>query len=125
MDGYKATVTNASKQLSKKEQVMLKDMTNALQLDALTEDNNEVTLLPLFWAEISVHNEHSDDKDYVKYVICADDGQKYVTGSKSFWTSFCDIMADMQDTQEQWELVIYKQPSKNYKGKGFLTCSIR
>ena len=125
MEGYKATITYSSKNLTKKMSVLLKDLTDALQLDALTADGNKVVIRPDMFAEIAVHNEHSQDKDYKKYVIVDVDGTKYVTGSESFWTSFKDIMDEMEGEDEEYSLLVYKVPSKNYKGKGFLTCSIQ
>lgn len=124
MDTYKSTVTYTSQNISKKMEVILKDLTGAEQLDALTNEGNEVHIKPKLYAEISVHNEHSQDKDYKKYVILDEDGTKYVTGSESFWRSFTEIMEDMAGVDEEWELVVTKQPSKNYKGKGFLTCYV-
>lgn len=124
MNGYTTSILEASKQLTKKESVLLKDLTNAIQLDPATDGDNHVTFKPEFYAIISVHNESSKEKDYKKYVLVDKDGTKYVTGSESFWDSFNNIWAEMEDSDEEWELEVYKQPSKNYAGKGFLTCSI-
>lgn len=124
MNGYTTSILEASKQLTKKESVLLKDLTNAIQLDPATEGDSHVTFKPQFYAIISVHNESSKEKDYNKYVLVDKDGTKYVTGSESFWDSFNNIWTEMEDSDEDWELDVYKQPSKNYAGKGFLTCSI-
>lgn len=124
MNGYTTSILESSKQLTKKESVLLKDLTNAIQLDPATEGDNHVIFKPAFYAIISVHNESSKEKDYKKYVIVDKDGTKYVTGSESFWDSFNNIWTEMEDSDEDWELEVYKQPSKNYAGKGFLTCSI-
>lgn len=124
MNGYTTSILEASKQLTKKESVLLKDLTNAIQLDPATEGDCHVPFKPQFYAIISVHNESSKEKDYKKYVLVDKDGTKYVTGSESFWDSFNNIWTEMEDSDEDWELDVYKQPSKNYAGKGFLTCSI-
>ena len=73
---------------------------------------------------LSIHNEKSDNVDYENYVIIDKNGDKYVTGSASFWSSFMDIYNEMQGEEEAWSIKAYKLDSKNYKGKKFLTCSI-
>ena len=35
-----------------------------------------------------------------------------------------DIFADMENSGEDYAIDVYKLPSKNYKGKEFITCSI-
>ena len=37
---------------------------------------------------------------------------------------FKAIVDEMGDTDEEYEVEVYRLPSKNYKGKEFLTCSI-
>lgn len=111
--------------LTARERVLLKDTSNAVKLDeVVTEDGTPFVLSPAEYAVLAVHNEKakSDDKDYEQYLILDGEGNKYVTGSQSFWNSFVDIWSDMEG--EPFELSIYKKPSKNYTGKFFLTCSI-
>ena len=72
-------------------------------------------------------NDKADKPDYEQYLIIDSSGEKYVTGSESFWRSFIDIWTEMtedEEESEEWDLIIYKKDSKNYKGKQFLTCSI-
>lgn len=124
MKGYTTTVTYTSKEISKKESIRLKDLTDAISLDAATEGGESLQIKPVLWAVVAVHDESSREKDYNKYVIEDADGIKYVTGSESFWSSFEDIVEEMDGVDEEWSLSIYKRPSKNYAGKGFLTCSV-
>ena len=124
MKGYTTTVTYTSKEISKKESIRLKDLTDAISLDAATEGGETLQIKPVLWAVVAVHNESSREKDYNKYVLEDADGIKYVTGSESFWSSFEDIVEEMNGVDEEWALSIYKRPSKNYAGKGFLTCSV-
>lgn len=123
---FNITIKESSKtDLTARERVLLKDTSNAVKLDeVVTEDGTPFVLSPAAYAVLSVHNEKakSDDKDYEQYLILDSDGNKYVTGSQSFWNSFADIWSDMEG--EPFELSIYKKPSKNYTGKCFLTCSI-
>lgn len=123
MEGYSVTVISASKELSAKEKVMCKDTTGCTGLDEATRMEN-VKLDPDFWVKLSVHNEKSKDKDYEKFLIVCKDGTRYVTGSKSFITSFLDIMSEMQGSGEEFAVEAFRMPSKNYSGKEFLTCSI-
>lgn len=123
MADYKAEVREASKQLTARERIKFKDLTDAIGLDSATAEG-AITFVPKNYAIIAVHNEKSDNKDYTKYVIEAEDGTLYVTGSESFWKSFKGIYDEMADETEEWSLKVYRKDSANYKGKQFLTCSI-
>lgn len=123
MQGYSVTIKYVSKELSAKERVMIKDTTNAVSLDEVTQGAKFV-FEPDYYAILNVHNEKSEDKDYTKYLIVDKGGNKIVTGSESFFTAFNDIMGEMEGTDETFEIEAYRLPSKNYKGKEFITCSI-
>lgn len=123
MVGYSVSVVESSKELTAKEKVMLKDVSNAIKLDEATQ-NGKVIIKPVAYVVLSIHNEKSDNKEYENYLIIDENNDKYVTGSASFWNSFCDIWSDMSGEDEEWMLECYRLPSKNYKGKDFLTCSI-
>lgn len=123
MENYSVSIAETSKQLSAKERIAIKDVSDAIKLDEATKDDT-LTIMVDGYAILDIHNEKSDNKDYKNYVLVGDDGQKYVTGSQSFWNSFKNIWDEMAEVDEGWELKIYRLPSKNYKGKDFLTCSI-
>ena len=125
MEGYKAIVEKASKELTVKEKIMLKDTSDALKLDDIVKEE-AVIIKPDFYAIINIHNEKSDTKDYKKIVVVdKDSGEKYTTGSMPFITTFEDIMAEMQEAGENdFSIKIYPKESKNYKGKYFITCSV-
>ncbi len=123
MQGYSVTIKYVSKELSAKERVMIKDTTNAVSLDEVTQGAKFV-FEPDYYAILNVHNDKSEDKDYTKYLIVDKGGNKIVTGSESFFTAFNDIMGEMEGTDETFEIEAYRLPSKNYKGKEFITCSI-
>lgn len=123
MEGYKVEIRKVSKQITAKERVMLKDTTNAIALDELTQ-KGKVIIDPGFYAILDVTNPKSEDKEYAKYIIVDKAGTKYVTGSESFFTALVDIMDEMADTDEEFSIEVYRMPSKNYKGKEFITCSI-
>lgn len=124
MEGYKAVVERASKELSAKEKIMLKDMSDAQKLDDIVKDN-PLIISPDYYAIVAVHNEKSDTKDYKKIVLVDKDGTKYTTGSMPFITTFEDIVDEMADAgEDDYMIKIYPKESKNYKGKYFITCSI-
>lgn len=129
MTGYSVKIADASKELTKKERVMLKDTGDALKLDEIIQ-GEPIIINPDYWVTLMVHNEKSDNVDYSVYLIVDKNGTKYVTGSESFWTTFSDIWDEMTDemtgdgNDEEWQLKCYKLDSKNYKGKQFLTCSV-
>lgn len=125
MIGYSVKINNASKELSKKEKVMLKDTSDAVKLDEAIQGES-IIINPDYFVVLSVHNEKSDNVDYENYLIVDKDGTKYVTGSESFWTTFTGIYDEMTDggDTEEWALKCYKLDSKNYKGKQFLACSV-
>lgn len=123
MPNYSVAIKEVSKQLSAKERVMLKDTTNCIKLDEATQ-LEPVHIKPAYYAVLEIHNDKSDSPDYDNYIVVAEDGKKYITGSKSFWSSFTNIMTEMEDCDEEWGIEVYRVPSKNYKGKDFITCSI-
>ena len=124
MEGYKAVVERASKELSVKEKIMLKDMSDAVKLDDVVKEN-ALIISPDYYAIVAVHNEKSDTKDYKKIVLVDKDGTKYTTGSMPFITTFEDIVDEMADAgEDDYAIKIYPKESKNYKGKYFITCSI-
>ena len=120
---YSVEIKETSRQLSAKERVMLKDTSDCVRLDKATAD--EAILIDVdYWAELSVHNEKSEDKDYANYVIVDKNGTKYVTGSNSFWNSFQNIWSEADGIDEPWELKVFQLESKNRAGKFFITCSM-
>ena len=123
MAEYEAKVIEASRQLTAKERIKFKDLTDAVSIDEATKDG-AISISVKDYAIIQVHNENSDNKDYKKYVLEDNNGTLYATGSESFWKSFMDIWTEMAEESEEWELKIYKKDSANYKGKQFITCSI-
>lgn len=121
---YNVTIKEVSKELTHKERVQLMDTTSAVRLDTATSEGEEVVINPDFYAVLSIHNEKSDDKDYENYLIVDKGGVRYVTGSKAFWSSFTDIMDEMEDSGEDFAIRVFRSPSKNYSGKGFITCEV-
>lgn len=127
MEGYSVTINFCSKELTVREKIRMKDLTNAVQLDEVTQAlADKLIITPAYYAELSVHNEKSESKDYNKFILVDDAGTKYVTGSESFRTAFIDIYSEMiaAGETEPYDIEVYRMESKNYKGKSFITCSI-
>lgn len=123
MTGYEVKIVETSKELSAKERIQLKDTTDAIKLDKATRvDSVEIDVD--YYAELSIHNDKADDKDYANYVIVDKSGDRYVTGSPSFWSAFRNIFDEMATESEPWKLKVYRMPSKNREGKDFITCSL-
>lgn len=120
---FEAKIIECSKELTARDRIRLKDTTDAVKLDEAIAEG-EVIITPSAYAILSVHNDKADDPDYEQYIIEDVDGQRYVTGSQSFWNSFKAIWDEMKDEDEEYSVKAYRVPSKNYKGKDFFTCSI-
>ena len=121
---YSVAILETSKEITAKERVALKDTSNAIKLDEVVALDKPFVFKPEFYAILEIHNEASEDKEYKNYVIVDDGGNKYATGSESFFDSFIDIYSEMDGTGEEYAIEVRKVESKNYKGKTFLTCSI-
>ena len=126
MEGYSAKIIETSKELTAKEKVMLKDLSNAQPLDSLVKDGDRILLNPDYYVIVAIHNEKARDgnTDYENIVIIDKTGDKYKTGSQSFISTFQDIMSDMGDCDEEWRLSVYAKESRNREGKYFITCSV-
>lgn len=126
---YSATILDASRELTAREKVMFKDTQNAISMNdfaeqAKAEGGKAIIDDVKDYVHITVHNDKSDDKDYDNFIIVDGKGDKYVTGSKAFWNSFMDIYTEMKNETEPWGIQLNLIPSKNYKGKNVLTCSL-
>ena len=125
---YSATIKEASRELTSKERVMFKDLANAESLNVLAKEakvnGTKLVITVKDYAVIAIHNEASEDVDYNNYLIIDKEGNKYYTGSVSFWNKFMDIYSEMKDETEEWAIELNLVPSKKYTGKEALTCSL-
>lgn len=126
MTNYSVKVVESSKELTKKETVMFKDLSDALNLSEFIDEHDGAVMVDVeSWVELAIHNEKAKDgqnKDYTNYVVVDKNGTRYYTGSESFWSSFMNIWHDMEDSTEEWSLKVYKKQSKGKKD--FITCSV-
>ena len=124
---YKVTIKEASRELTAKEKIALKDLGNAVSLDSVLNENDSFIINPADYVLLEVHNEKAKgDKDYTKFVVIDTAGTKYTTGSNSFVTKFMEIYDTMKEEapDEDYQIEVYKRPSKNYSGKSFISCSL-
>lgn len=123
MSNFTAEIINSSKELSKKEKVQLKDTKDCTKMDERLNSEGSFEIDVDGFVTLSIHNELArGDKDYEQMIILAKDGNKYITGSKSFMSAFQSIYEEMEG--EDITIKVYALPSKNYQGKSFMTCSL-
>lgn len=128
-ENYVATIREASRELSAKERVMFKDFANAISLvdfvSAKRESGEKAIIDIKDYVVIDVHNPMAtDNTDYTVYLVIDSKGDKYYTSSNAFWSAFNNIATEMKGSDEEWGIEAVLIPSKNYKGKEILTCSL-
>lgn len=122
---YSAKVVEATRELTGKERVAIKTFANARQLDVVTQNYEDGVLIDIdYVAKVAVHNEKSDNKDYIKYIYMDKDGIMYVSGSETLYRAYQEIAEEMENEDEDWAIKVIRKESSNYKGKDFLTCVI-
>lgn len=125
MTGYEVKIIESSKELSARERISLKNFDEMIALDEAVNGETPRLMIDVSGYVVAcVHNEKSDNIDYNKFIIIDKDGQRYITGSKPFFSSFKEIWDEMAGENEAWGITVYKRESNNYKGKEFLTCTI-
>lgn len=122
---YNCSIKWSSQNLTAREKIMLKDLSNAESLEKITRDGKFELHVGAI-AELLVHNEHSENKDYPVYVVIDTHGNKFQTGSTSFYEALMDIWDALIDEDDTSEVVVevYQKESKNRAGKAFITCSL-
>ena len=126
---YSTKIVSASRELTVKEKITLKDFNDCTGLDTVVTNEQGFIIDPDVIVEVEVHNERAkDDKDYTTIVILDKDGTKYSTSSNSLRDSISDIMDELADLEEadraDLKIKVFKKPSKNYSGKYFLTATV-
>lgn len=126
MKAYEVSIKETSKELTAKERIKIKDLSNSQNLDTLTQNEDSVIIDYDYHVILSIHNEKSKDRpDYENVVVVDKAGNKFNTGSASFITALEEIIDEMADAgEENIQIEVYRKPSKNYKGKDFITCSV-
>lgn len=120
---YSVEIKYSSKELTARERIQIKDTTDTIKLDEATQ-LEAVMIEPLWYAVLSIHNDKAEDADYETYIVVDRNGQRYKTGSQSFWSAFTNIAMELDGDAEPWMIKVYRMPSKNRAGKDFITCSL-
>ena len=120
---YNVKVIATTHELTARERIKMKDTTNAIKLDSAITSDEPIIVTPIDWAILEIDNSKVDGV-YENYIVVDESGQKFVTGSKSFWEAFKAIWDEMAEEEEVYQVEIYKVESKNYTGKKFITCSL-
>lgn len=125
---YSVTIMETSKDLTARDRIKMKDTSDAISLDAFSQAagyGEEAVIEPAAYVVLSVHNEKANgDPDYDQFVILDKEGNKYVTGSDSFYRAFRDIWDELKDDPDPWQIKVNRKQSKNHTGKEFITCSL-
>lgn len=119
---YTAEIVKSNRELSKKEKVMYKNASDCIRLDDETSKSGSLVIAPVLWIELAVHNDKAKNPDYTQYIIVDKNGTSYLTGSENFYNNFTSIAEEMEG--EEFEVEVYRKPSKNFSGKEFLTCKL-
>lgn len=126
MDGYNVIIKESSKDLSVKERISIKDTSNCESIDTLTNAQGKLIIDYAYHVVLGIHNEKSDNPDYIKVIVVDKSGAKYMTGSAAFLSSLTEIVEEMTAAGEADDIKLecYRKESKNYKGKTFITVSL-
>lgn len=127
---YKSSVEFASKTLTARERIKIKDTSDAVSLDIATTGTTAAEPLLIeydYHAVLDIENDKAENKNYKHLVIVDKTGTKFYTGSESVMralSDICDELADMGDDGEPVIIKFFRKPSNNYKGKEFITCAL-
>jgi len=124
---YNATILATNLTLSARDRLRYKETANHIKINDVITESSSLVIAPKGYVVLGVHNEKAqDDKDYRQYIIVAEDGNSYITGSETLFEDLTDIMYEMESEaqDEPYEVEIKAMPSKNYKGKTFFKCTI-
>lgn len=126
---FNVTIINSNLELSARDRIKLKDTSTATKFDDIINEEgqqNGITVSVKGYAILAIHNEHAKDgTDYEQTVIVTADDTRFVTGSTSFRDNLCDISDELLDEGiTEFDILVYKQKSKNRDGKYFITCAL-
>lgn len=126
---YYVEILRSSHELTKREQLKLKDMSGALKIHSLVNPDKPLVITPVMWAIVHTHNERAkegNNVDYDSMVILDADGNKYFSGSGSLSESFLEIWETMREDGDtsDFEVEFFKVESNVRAGQYFLKCGI-
>lgn len=121
---YTTKIVDSSRELTPVERVKYKNISDVIKLDELLRNEGFITIKVKDYYTLEIHNERTENTDYLIYVIIDDEDNRYTTSSESFWNSFSEIAEELYGTEYEWFLKIYTIDSKNYQGRKFITCCV-
>ena len=123
---YQVDIKETSRELSKVDRIKLKDFGNATKFDDIVSTEQSAIIVPEAYAVVTIHNPKAEGGQYDAIIVTTAEGEKFMTGSKTFIERFLDIWHEMRDdgTSDEFSVEVYKRESNNYKGKYFLGCSL-
>ena len=107
------------KDLTARDRVKIKDTSAMVKLDEATKNGN-VVITPDYFAVLTITSDEYEPRE--AYVVVDKDGTFYYTGSSSFMSSFTEIYDEMG--VEDYQISVYRKPSKKREGKDFIACTI-
>lgn len=131
--GFSVTIKASSKELTKKEQLRYRDVSNATKINTLVTGNEPLKIAPTMWVLLHTINEHAksdQNREYDTLVVVDANGESYYTGSDSFYSSFMEIWdvmyeaGDNGNPAEPFEIAVKKIPSANREGQAFIKAFI-
>lgn len=128
-EGYSATISYSSKDLTKLEKLMFAQSPDAGSLEELTRNTSFVTPVSYF-VLVDVHNEKNTtgEKDYTVCYIADEMGDLYKTSSSSCIANLVEIAEMLEEELSAGEslppIKFYQKPSKNRTGSTFITCNV-
>lgn len=125
-NNYKTTIVESSRELTVKEKIQAKKTATAKLLVEEVPETGDGLILDLdYFVILHIENSKSDDKEYDNLLLVTKEGERYITGSSSFINELKSIYEEVsQEADLDWSLRVVNLPSKNYKGKYFLSCDI-
>ena len=128
-EGYRATISYSSKDLTKLEKLMFAQSPDSGSLEELTRNDAFITPVSYF-VLVDVHNENNavGEKDYTVCYIADDQGDLYKTSSSSCIDNLEEIAEMLEEELAAGEslppIKFYQKPSKNRTGSTFITCNV-
>ena len=114
---FKAEIIKASKELTAREKIQLKDTSGCISIDRASQEDPDLVIPVTGYVVLAIHNERAKgDTDYEQLVILSD-GDKYITGSNSFRSSFFDIWEEMVGDPDPLGIKVVRRASRNYTGE--------
>lgn len=124
-DKFSVTITRASKDLTRAEQIKLTTLNDSVGLDTMLRDaTNPVVVDVDYYAILHIDNPNGKNGpvSYNKIVIVDEDGTKYITGSSVFIREFTTL-SDLVEG-EPFSIRVLRKPTKSDPTRHYLTCMI-